>query len=91
MARNGGHSEWQKACGERIRAARLANGWTLDVLSGLTGYTPASLSNLEHGRRGVSDQRKFVIAAALGRPVGDLFAWPEGIPQFKAPPQKDDQ
>lgn len=67
--------------GANIRAAR--NGfWKQKDLAIVCGITPGALSNIEAGRRCPTDQVKVAIAGALRRPVGELFPWPEGIPDF---------
>lgn len=59
--------------GERLRAARERSGYTLDELSGLTGFSKAHLSRLESAARQPSIGALLTCARALGVPVSRLL------------------
>jgi transcriptional regulator with XRE-family HTH domain len=62
--------------GDRIRAARTAQGMTQEALALTSGVTRNILIDVEHGRRGLLYERLFDIAAALDVPVADLMTEP---------------
>lgn len=63
---------------QRIRALRIAKGWTLDSLASRCHLSPSTLSRIETGHRRVALDQLVPIARALGtsldvlvEPVGD--------------------
>ena len=50
---------------DAIRAIREAQGYSISELAGAVGITPAHLSNLEAGRRGISAPKVASLARAL--------------------------
>jgi transcriptional regulator with XRE-family HTH domain len=50
---------------DAIRAIREAQGYSVTELAGAIGITPAHLSNLEAGRRGISAAKVASLARAL--------------------------
>lgn len=50
---------------DAIRAIREAQGYSITELAGSIGITPAHLSNLEAGRRGISAAKVASLARAL--------------------------
>lgn len=72
-----------KAIGERIRAARVAKGWSQAQLVKASGVKQTTLTNYECGRRRPSETAMRAIAAALdvteASLVGDVIAWREGM------------
>ncbi|MGD9988488.1 TetR family transcriptional regulator [Pseudonocardia sp.] len=59
--------------GASVRAARLARGAGLRRLAARIGVSPATLSQIEHGRTRLTVDRLGLIAAALDMPVADLL------------------
>ncbi len=59
--------------GERVRAARGAQGLSLRALAGRLGVSPATLSEVERGRTGLSAVRLARIAELLDVPVEQLL------------------
>lgn len=55
---------------------RAEHGLTLEEVSGLTGYSVATLSRVERGLRDIPPLRRVKIARLLGVKVGDLFRVP---------------
>lgn len=65
-----------EAFGARVKAARLAAGWSQRALSQRAGLrTNSTVSRVESGA-GVYLDAAAAIADALGRPLGDLTADP---------------
>lgn len=56
-----------------LRAWREARGYTLEEVSALTGYSAATLSGAETGRRRLSPAAKVTISRRLGAPLRELF------------------
>lgn len=82
MARRGNrvravHGLW----GKRLRTARRAGGLTQVELAARLGITQGQISEWEHGDRAPSDEMKLRLADALDRHVGEIFGWPELLPQ----------
>lgn len=69
-----GHGELPVA--RRVRAARLARGLTLRELARRLGVSPATVSQLETGKTGMSIGRLSQIATVLDTPVVDLLVEP---------------
>ncbi|WP_030609591.1 TetR family transcriptional regulator [Streptomyces fulvoviolaceus] len=63
----------QEQVGARLRAARKARGMSLRALAGRIGVSPATMSQVELGRTGLSVSRLGEIARVLGTTVGDLI------------------
>lgn len=59
--------------GERVRALRLARGWTLEHLAGMCGLGAPALCLIETGRRNLNFRSAVVIGQALGAHPGDLM------------------
>ena len=67
--------------GERLRAVRLAKGWTRYELSKRSGVGEATLSRLENTDRDVTFRTAQLLAAALGVTLDAL-----ADPDLKLPP-----
>lgn len=75
--------------GAQVRQARLATGTSLRGLARQLGVSPATLSQIETGRTGLSVQRLGRIAEALGLTVPqilDVVVAPPGAPPAAAGP-----
>ncbi|MEQ3552674.1 TetR family transcriptional regulator [Pseudonocardia nematodicida] len=59
--------------GPYVRNARVARGVGLRALAGQIGVSPATLSQIEHGRTRLTVERLDTIAAALGIPAADIL------------------
>jgi AcrR family transcriptional regulator len=59
--------------GARLRAAREHRGLSLRAVATRIGVSPATMSQLEHGRTGLSVTRLAEIARVLGVPPNDLL------------------
>ena len=57
----------------KLRRWRTENGYTLEDLGGLSGYSRAHLSQVERGKARMSPHAKVRLARALGVAVSDLF------------------
>ncbi|MBI2816149.1 MAG: helix-turn-helix domain-containing protein [Acidobacteria bacterium] len=62
-----------KTLGQRIRALRLATGWSIDRLARQSELSPRFLSEIEAGRGNVSVARLSQIAHALEQPIQNLI------------------
>lgn len=62
--------------GPRIREARLARGMRQEELAAAIGVTQPTISDWEAGRWAPRDAVRPALAAALGVPVAELFAYP---------------
>ena len=60
----------------KLRAWRMERNWTLNEVSGLSGYSIGMLSRAERGQRELSAEAKVTIARRLGADVRDLFDVP---------------
>jgi transcriptional regulator with XRE-family HTH domain len=60
----------------KLRAWRMERNWTLNEISGLSGYSIGMLSRAERGQRELSAEAKVTIARRLGADVRDLFDVP---------------
>lgn len=56
----------------RIRALRIARGWSLDVLAERTFLSPSNLSRIETGQRRIAVDQLLQIARALGTTLDQL-------------------
>jgi transcriptional regulator with XRE-family HTH domain len=63
--------------GDRLRALRRQAGLTQQALGAAAGLDSKTISRVEGGVYSPTLDRVFLIAAALGRPPVDLFAWSE--------------
>ncbi len=60
--------------GERIRALRQAQGWTLAVLASKASVSVSYLNDIEHDRSVPSLGKLAAVAAALGLSVTELLS-----------------
>lgn len=67
--------------GPRLRAARIARGWTLDDLATRADMSPSTLSRLESGKRQASLELLLPLTRELGIRVDDLLAHPDRDPR----------
>lgn len=58
---------------ERIRAARVAMGWTVPELAKACGVSESAIQMYECGQRVPRDSIKKIMAQQLNTPVQDLF------------------
>lgn len=56
----------------RIRALRIARGWSLDVLADRSFLSPSNLSRIETGKRRIAVDQLLQIARALGTTLDQL-------------------
>jgi transcriptional regulator with XRE-family HTH domain len=68
-----GKADFDRALGERIRAARERAGVKQDQLAQAVGLSRTSITNIERGRQGVQAHLLVRIAAVLGGPPADLL------------------
>lgn len=61
---------------QRIRALRLAKGWSLDALASRSFLSPSSLSRIETGHRRIALDQLIPIAKALGTSLDQLVEAP---------------
>jgi transcriptional regulator with XRE-family HTH domain len=59
---------------QRIRALRLARGWSLDVLAGACYLSPSTLSRIETGDRRIALDQLVPIARALETTLDELVS-----------------
>jgi transcriptional regulator with XRE-family HTH domain len=57
---------------KRIRALRVAQGWSLDELAGRARLSPSSLSRIENGRRRLALDQLVTLARALDTSLDQL-------------------
>ncbi|MER6468830.1 helix-turn-helix domain-containing protein [Streptomyces collinus] len=57
---------------KRIRALRLAQGWSLDELATRANLSQSSLSRIENGRRRLALDQLVILARALGTTLDQL-------------------
>lgn len=60
--------------GDRVRAARVAAGWSLRDLAKRLGKTPSYLSDIENDRRVPSEETLLGLSQLLGLDFDDLMA-----------------
>ncbi len=60
--------------GERVRALRQAQGWTLAVLASKASVSVSYLNDIEHDRSAPSLGKLAAVAAALGLSVTELLS-----------------
>ena len=51
--------------GQVVKELRLKKGWTQKILSDITGMAISNISNLEHGRSILGEERAILLAEAL--------------------------
>jgi len=61
------------AVGQRIRAARLAKGWTQQDLADHSGIARANIARMEAGRHAPRVETIKVVAQALSLAMADMF------------------
>jgi AcrR family transcriptional regulator/DNA-binding XRE family transcriptional regulator len=87
---SGGAARGDVTLGTQIRAARTARGVTLRGLARTLQVSPATLSQIENGRTGLSVIRLRGIAEALGLTVPqilDIVVGPEGAAESEPAPE----
>lgn len=60
--------------GKTIKQLRLKKGWSQEELAHRVGTTATSVSRIETGKHGASDQLKQMIAQEFGLKVSELVA-----------------
>lgn len=65
--------------GKQVRRARKAQGLTQGELAERIGREQNTISRIETGQSGVSDQTKIELCLALDKSLDDLFPWPIGL------------
>jgi len=73
--------------GPRLRAARQAQGWTLDDLASRAGISASTLSRLEAGKRQASLELLVPLTRMLGIRIDDLVA-PPADPRVRRAPTR---
>ncbi len=63
--------------GKTIKQLRLKKGWSQEELAHRVGTTATSVSRIETGKHGASDQLKQMIAQEFGLKVSELVALSE--------------
>ena len=63
--------------GKIIKQLRLKKGWSQEELAHRVGTTTTSISRIETGKHGASDQLKQMIAQEFGLKVSELVALSE--------------
>ncbi|MBI5626716.1 MAG: helix-turn-helix transcriptional regulator [Nitrosomonadales bacterium] len=63
--------------GKTIKQLRLKKGWSQEELAHRVGTTTPSISRIETGKHGASDQLKQLIAQEFGLKVSELVALSE--------------
>lgn len=63
--------------GKTIKQLRLKKGWSQEELAHRVGTTTPSISRIETGKHGASDQLKQMIAQEFGLKVSELVALSE--------------
>lgn len=63
--------------GEAIREARTELGLSIKELAERVGIDTGHLSRAERGLAGIGDEYRISIARELGRPVAELFTYPD--------------
>lgn len=72
--------------GKTIKQLRLKKGWSQEELAHRVGTTTPSISRIETGKHGASDQLKLLIAQEFGLKVSELVALSEiGKSSVKTP------
>lgn len=85
MADDDLHRTLQRRVGERIKAAREAEGLTQAQVAQRVGMARASIANLEAGRQDMNISRLALVAAAVSLDLAMLIR-PEDLPELPPPP-----
>lgn len=64
---------YRETVGQRIRTLRLQENLTQESLALEAGMSRDNLIKVEHGRRGITFERLYDLASALGVPVSHLL------------------
>ena len=64
---------------DNLKAAREAAGLSQFDLAVRALIDQGTISKMENGTRGISDDAKVKLARALGVPAGELFPFPDGV------------
>lgn len=62
--------------GAEVKRRRKEKGWSQHQLAVGSGLVVTTISDIETGKAGGSDQTKMKIARALGAEVSQVFAYP---------------
>ncbi|MFD1722793.1 helix-turn-helix domain-containing protein [Amnibacterium endophyticum] len=76
--------------GPRLRAARRARGWTLEVLAERSGTSASTISRLESGKRQASLELLLPLVRRLGIRIDDLLPGPPADPRVRRAPRRAD-
>lgn len=76
---------------QRIRALRVARGWSLDDLAGRCFFSAATLSRMETGRRRIGLDQLTAMARALDTSIDHLVAPADDRDVVIRPHQDDDR
>lgn len=68
--------DWDRLARRRIRALRLARGWSLDALAARSSLSPSNLSRIETGSRRIALDQLVPLARALDTTVDQLIESP---------------
>jgi transcriptional regulator with XRE-family HTH domain len=68
--------DWDRLARQRIRALRLARGWSLDALAARSSLSPSNLSRIETGSRRIALDQLVPLARALDTTVDQLIESP---------------
>ena len=71
--------------GDRLRAARQAQGWTLEDLAGRAALSASTLSRLESGKRQASLELLLPLTRELGIRIDDLLTQETPDPRVRRP------
>lgn len=69
-----GNAELESLVRKRVRALRLAHGWSLDDLARRAALSPSTLSRIESGQRRLALDQLVVLARALDTTLDQLVA-----------------
>ena len=71
--------------GARLRAVRLARGWTLEALASRAGMSASTLSRLESGKRQATLGLLLPLTRELGVRIDDLVSPTSPDPRVRRP------
>lgn len=71
--------------GQRLRAARMRHGWTLEQLATRAGMSASTLSRLESGKRQANLELLVPLTRHLGIRIDDLLPEPDRDPRVRRP------
>ena len=63
----------RKRFGKRVKALRLANGWTQEELAVKASLHPTYIGGIERGERNIGIDNAYKLAVALGVPPSKLM------------------